>query len=481
MSGLTGRILAKGGGPLWAVAALLLCSARSGAQWTPLNPVLSLAEQSDGVVFSMKSGTLRVLVCTPSMVRVVYSPGDSLPPRTDYVVQKNAWQSAGWKLHAGAGEATIRTGELAVTVAFKNGELTFADSAGKKLFTENARSLIPATVNGEKTYRAEVFSNLWGSEEAFFGLGQHQAGVWNYRGESVDLSQDNTNISIPFFLSTNGYGIFWNNPSRSRFNNRFLNALYLSSEVADVIDYYFMYGPSFDRVISSYRELTGGVPLFGRWAYGFWQCKNRYRTQEEIVAVARRYRALHIPADNIVQDWFWWQTMGEPVFDSVRYPDPRKMVDDLHASNFHLMISVWPYFRPGSRTYGDMDRRGFFIDRTLSAGFHPAGQALYDAFNPEAREYYWHLMDTALFRIGADAWWLDTTEPETEGRETNVLATNRVWAGSGARYANLYPLMTTSAVYQGQRKESDRKRVFILSRSAFAGSQRNAAAVWSGD
>ena len=464
-----------------AAAALMFIPVRASGQWTVPDTVLSVRKQNDGAVFTMKSGTLRILVCTPSMVRLVYAHGDSLPSRTDYVVLKRDRPAAEWTFDSTAREATLRSAELAVTVTFDNGAVTFADSSGKKLFVENARSLTPVDVNGEKTFRAEVFSNLWGSDEAFFGLGQHQAGVWNYRGESVDLSQDNTNISIPFFLSTRGYGVFWNNPSRSRFNNRFLNALYLSSEVADVIDYYFIAGPGFDKIISCYRELTGEVPLFGRWAYGFWQCKNRYKTQEEIVGIARRYRALHIPADNIVQDWFWWQTMGEPVFDASRYPDPRRMIDDLHASNFHLMISVWPYFRPGSRTYTDMDSRGYFIDRTIAAGFHPAGQALYDAFNPEARKYYWGLMDTALFRIGIDAWWLDTTEPETEGRETNILATDRVAIGSGARYANLYPLMTTTAVYEGERKESDRKRVFILSRSAFAGSQRNATAVWSGD
>jgi alpha-D-xyloside xylohydrolase len=146
------------------------------------------------------------------------------------------------------------------------------------------------------------------------------------------------------------------------------------------------------------------------------------------------------------------------------------------------MISVWPYFRPGSPVYDDMDKSGFFIDRTRVPGFHPTGMALYDAFNPEARKYYWNLMNQALFKIGADAWWLDTTEPETEGRETNILVTNKVDGGkNGARYANEFPLMTTTAVYQGQREASDQKRVFILSRSAYAGTQRNAAATWSGD
>src|SRR5437762_2275578 len=170
----------------------------------------------------------------------------------------------------------------------------------------------------------------------------------------VVARKDNTNISIPLLLSSDGYGIFWNNASRSRFNNRFLNALYLSSEVADVLDYYFLYGPEFDKVIGGYRELTGRPPMFGKWAYGFWQCKNKYNTEEELLGVAHKYRQQHIPADNIVQDWFWWYTMGEPVFDKARYPDPPGMVEDLHKNKFHLMISFWPYFRPGTKTYEAM-------------------------------------------------------------------------------------------------------------------------------
>jgi alpha-D-xyloside xylohydrolase len=173
--------------------------------------------------------------------------------------------------------------------------------------------------------------------------------------------------------------------------------------------------------------------------------------------------------------------MGEPVFNK-NYPDPKGLIDALHKNNVHLMISVWPYFRPGSPVYDDMDKRGFFIDKTIAPSFHPVAQALYDPFNPEARKYYWNLMNNALFKIGADAWWLDTTEAETEGRETNILVTNKVNHGeNGARYANEFPLMTTTAAYEGQRAASDKKRVFILSRSAYAGSQRNAAAVWSGD
>ena len=451
------------------------------SQWNPLNPVVSMQRESDGVRLTLQSGVMRLQVCSDSIIRVRYSPTPTVPTRPELVVIKDRWPATKWELQSSDDAIVLSTAQIKEIVSRKDSSVTFRDASGKTLFQQTEVNMTRAVVNGEQTYHAELFSKLWGSYESFYGLGQHQAGVWNYRGEAVDISQDNTNISIPFVLSSNGYGIFWNNTSRSRFNNRFLSALYLSSEVADEVDYYFLYGPEFDKIIGGYRELTGAPPLFGKWAYGFWQCKNKYNTQEELLGVAHKYRQLHIPADSIVQDWFWWYTMGEPVFDKARYPDPPGMVNDLHKNNFHLMISFWPYIRPGTKTYEDMDKRGLLIDKTKVAAFHPAGMALYDAFNPEARKYYWNLMDQALFKIGVDAWWLDTTEPETEDRETNLLVTNKTYLGNGARYANAFPLMTTGGVYQGQRRESDKKRVFILSRSAFAGSQRNAAAVWSGD
>jgi len=452
------------------------------AQWVPLNPVTSADPQPDGVVLVLQTGFLRFQVCSDSIVHVVYSIERDIPQRTDFLVTKKSWPKADFSLHTENPKLiTLTTARLKIEITRADSSIIFYDSAGHKLTQENTRTLTPTEVNGEKTYHSERFVNMWDTQEAFYGLGQHQAGVWNYRGESVDLSQDNTNISIPLLLSSSGYAIFWNNGSRSRFTNRFVHAFYLSSEVSDSMDYYFFYGPDFDHLIADYRELTGSAPLFGKWAYGYWQCKNRYDSQQELLAIAQKYRDLHIPLDNIVQDWFWWNTMGEPVFNK-NYPDPKGMIDALHKNNVHLMISVWPYFRPGSPVYDDMDKHGFFIDRTKVQSFHPPRMALYDAFNPDARKYYWNLMNNALFKIGADAWWLDTTEPETEGHETNLLVNNKVNGGeNGARYANEFPLMTTTAVYEGQREASDKKRVFILSRSAYAGSQRNAAAVWSGD
>jgi len=455
----------------------------AAAQWEPMNPVVEIQPQTDGATFTMKSGVLRLQVCSDSIVHVLYSPTSAFPPsRPDPVVIKTNWPATKFTMQVNDDEVTLATLQLKVIVTRKDGAITYRDLAGKQLVQEATRKLVPVKVNGEDTYRAESFVNIYGSREALYGLGQHQAGVWNYRGESVDISQDNSNISIPFLVSSNGYGIFWNNDSRSRFNNRFANYLYISSEVADVIDYYFFYGPDLDKVIAGYRALTGQAPLYGKWAYGFWQCKNRYKSQDEILGVARKYRELHIPVDNIVQDWFWWKRKGEFVFNK-NYPDPKGMVDDLHRENFHLMISIWPFFEPGSANYDFMDKQGWFIDKFKYAKppYHADGMAVYDATNAEARKFYWDQVDKGLFKIGVDAWWMDTTEPETEGQEENIQLSHKLAIGSGDRYVNLYPLLDTEAVYEGQRAASDQKRVYILSRSAFAGSQRNAVTAWSGD
>jgi len=460
---------------------VLLSLGLAHGQWLPVNPVKSVEQLSDGAAITLATGYLRLEVCNDSIVHVIFSLQRTLPRRPDFLIVNQDRPGAKFTLQtADSKSITLSTSRLRVVINRENSSLVFQDAAGQRLAQEDTRSLTPVEVNGEQTLHAERFVNMWDTQEAFYGLGQHQAGVWNYRGEAVDLSQDNTNISVPLLLSSNGYGIFWNNGSRSRFNNRFVHAFYFSSEVADAVDYYFLYGPDFDRIIAGYRLLTGTAPLFGKWAYGYWQCKNRYGSQEELLAIARKYRAMHMPIDNIVQDWFWWNIMGEPVFNK-NYPDPKGMIDELHKDNVHLMISVWPFFRPGSPVYDDADHHGFFIDKTRSPSFHPVGQALYDAFNPGARKYYWELMDDALFKIGIDAWWMDTTEPETEGRETSILVTNKIALGNGARYANEFPVATTTAVYDGQRSASDQKRVFILSRSGYAGVQRNAAALWSGD
>ena len=462
--------------------AVVLTSFGAHAQWNPPNPVVSFEKQSKGVEVRQKSGVLRLEVDAPDVLHVTYSARESGAEAhpSDHVVIKSDWPAATFDVTSDDKAIILSTQKLKAVVERESGALHYVGPDGKQLTTEGYRSLKPMEVNGEKTFQAEVFFPIYGSHEGLYGLGQHQAGVWNYRGEKVPLEQENTEIAIPLLVSTNGYGIFWNNPSRTLVDNKFVHSLYIRSEVADRIDYYFLYGPDADQIIGNYRLLTGQVPLFGRWAYGFWQCKNKYQSQAEIEAVAAKYRALHIPVDNIVQDWFWWVTMGEMKWNP-KYPDPEAMINKLHDEHFHLMVSVWPFFRPGSSVYDEFDKNGWFIAKTETGGFHPVGQALYDPTNPDARAEYWKNIDTALFEKGVDAWWLDTDEPETEGREDNILVDHKLHIGSGARYANIYPLWHPEGVSEGQQQASDRKRVFILSRSAYAGTQRLGVTAWSGD
>ena len=450
------------------------------AQWNPANPVTSVGLQPRGLLLQMQTGWMRLTVCTDSIIHVEYTPTASFPTRPDYVVVKTTWPAVEWKTETASGVTTLSTTRLTLKITNEDGVIEYQDAQGRRLFSEGPKSMTPEEADGEKTFRAETVAKIYGSHEGLYGLGQHQAGVWNYRGETVDLSQENTNIAVPLLISSNGYGVFWNNTSRTHVNNRFVHYLYIGSEVADSIDYYFFYGPQFDRLIGAYRELTGAAPMYGKWAYGFWQSKNKYQSQKEVLDVASKYRDLHIPADNIVQDWFWWTSTGEFKWNK-NYPDPQQMIDELHREEFHFMVSIWPFFYPGTATYEDMDKRGYLFEKTRVLSFHPQGMGVYDATNPAARKYYWDLVSKSLFKLGVDAWWMDTTEPETEGKEDNIMLHHRLSIGSGTRYANVFPLLDTSGIYEGQRSESDQKRVFILSRSAFAGSQRYGVTAWSGD
>ncbi|MBV9851834.1 MAG: DUF5110 domain-containing protein [Armatimonadetes bacterium] len=253
-----------------------------------------------------------------------------------------------------------------------------------------------------------------------------------------------------------------------------------TSEAAGGVDYYFCYGPTLDGVIADFRGLTGQAPMPGRWALGFWQCKERYQTQQEWLDIAQGYRSRREPIDNLVQDWYYWDPhpWGSHKFDPKRYPDPAAAIAQLHDQyHLHFMISVWGKFDPGSPSnpnanFQAMNARGYL--------YPPLGEnaRYYDAFNPDARALYWGLMRDQLFSKGVDAWWLDASEPEVNMASFRAVPTAQ---GRAARVLNAWPLMHTTGVYQGQRAAAPNKRVFILTRSAFAGEQRNAAAVWSSD
>ena len=286
--------------------------------------------------------------------------------------------------------------------------------------------------------------------------------------------------------------MFWDNYSPTLFTDNEVETSF-RSEVGDCVDYYFMYGKDADGVIAQVRSLTGQAPMFPLWTYGYWQSKERYKSQEEVVDVVRKYRELGIPLDGIIQDWqYWghnylWNAMD---FQNPTFNNPQKMMEDVHAMNAHMAISIWSSFGPMTKPYRELDKKGMLFNFTTwpQSGLeswppnmeYPSGVRVYDAYNPEARDIYWKYLNDGIFKLGMDAWWMDSTEPDHLDWKPEDMDT-KTYLGSFRKVRNAYPLMTVGGVYDHQRAVTSDKRVFILTRSGFLGQQRYGANVWSGD
>ncbi len=280
----------------------------------------------------------------------------------------------------------------------------------------------------------------------------------------------------------------WMNPVADENKDQFA----FDSEAGKAGDYYFVYGQNIDSVIAGYRYLTGKAPIMPKWAMGFWQSRERYKTQEEILTTIAEFRKRKIPIDNIVLDWSYWQQnqWGSQEFETSRFPDPEGMIKQLHDQyHAHLMISVWPKFYTGIPAYDEFNKKGWLYKRNvadeqrdwIAQGYV---STFYDAFNPAARKGFWDLIHSKLYTKGIDAWWMDASEPDILSNvspEKRKLQMTPTALGSAALYLNAYPLENARGIYEGQRGADNNKRVFLLTRSGFAGSQRYAAAIWSGD
>lgn len=611
----------------------------------------SYIQTNDGVivftdpVFTQTSKAIKLEVVSANIIRVIAAPGKEVLARHSLITVDIKKTGITWNLVPSKDYLTLKTSAISALVNLKTGVVSFRDNTGKKIITEKpvaGRSFQPAIFDGKRYYSlTQAFQST--EDDAWYGLGQHQDGIMNYRGQQVNFFQNNTEVAIPFLISSKNYGILWDNYSLTRagdirplhqlsalqlyskenepgwltasyandknrpqelvteraetaINMEFLGdsriqlpkefnaaagkviwegsiASYLNgihqfrftfggslkvwfdgklvldhwrkswnpapalipvnmktgekvpvriewtpeggesymslkwqepltpeeqntfsfcSEAGQQIDYYFIYGANMDEVISGYRTLTGKAPIVPKWALGFWQSRERYKTQNEILSTVEEFRKRKIPIDNIVLDWSYWREAewGSQDFDEKRFPSPDSMIEELHKKyNTRIMISVWPKFYEGIPAYKEFDKKGWLYKKNIAdrqRDWIANGyiSTFYDAFNENARKGFWDLINKKIYSKGIDAWWMDASEPDILSNvdpEKRKLQMNPTALGSAAEYLNAYPLQNAKGIYEGQRSTDPDKRVFLLTRSGFAGSQRYGAAIWSGD
>jgi alpha-D-xyloside xylohydrolase len=320
-------------------------------------------------------------------------------------------------------------------------------------------------------------------DEHYYGLGQDQHGFLNHRGHTVRCQHDynatgGPSFCVPFMVTNKGYGLVWDNPSKTTIEPGFNEQTRWTSEVGNRVSFFVIAGQTTDEIYEGYRKLTGATPMLPKAAYGFIQCKQRYMTQDELLAVAKGYRERHLPLDVLVVDWFYYTKMGQFDMDPEKWPDPAAMNKELHAEGIQTMISVWPRFTEGSRFYDFLLKKGWFLhlaDGTPTNGlpYDKAGSDI-DTTNPEAAKWYWGIIRDNIIAKGFDSIWADETEPDLPPNGSYFSI------GPGTRYFNVYPLFHTASIYDGSRRDL-KTRVLVLSRDAYLGAQRNGTAFWSSD
>ena len=446
---------------------------------------------SSGIKTTVNAVDIEVQFFAPAVARIIKSPeGVAYEKESLSVIAKP--EKVSFKADIKDNKIVLNTSELSVSVDTGTGIVSYFSKDGKVLLAEKSgMQFIDFDDAGTKTYQVyQPF--ILDREEAIYGLGQLQNGKMIQRNMTKNLIQGNVEDVSPFFQSTKGYGVFWDNYSPTLFTDNEVETSF-RSEVGDCVDYYFMYGKNADGVIAQVRSLTGQAPMFPLWTYGYWQSKERYKSQKEVVDVVRKYRELGIPLDGIIQDWqYWghnylWNAMD---FQNPTFNNPQKMIEDVHAMNAHMAISIWSSFGPMTKPYRELDKKGMLFNFTTwpQSGLeswspnmeYPSGVRVYDAYNPEARDIYWKYLNDGIFKLGMDAWWMDSTEPDHLDWKPEDMDT-KTYLGSFRKVRNAYPLMTVGGVYDHQRAVTSDKRVFILTRSGFLGQQRYGVNVWSGD
>ena len=618
--------------PLAAVVMLASCV---GKDYKKLDDgvVVNVRESVDG-----KPQKVRLTVMSDRVIRVTATPDKSFHDRNSLIILPRVGRSADFAIHDTENECELRTGCVSAFVNKTDGKVRFTDAGGNPITGETQpASFTPITVDDTHGY-STVNSFDTQDDEGLYGLGQHQSDQWNYKGQNEELFQYNTKISIPFVISSRGYGILWDSYSQGRFGNtepyKQLNRLFklfdkegkqgcltgtyysgmgmrgrtqvreedsiyfvdsetvknlprlgqrveyegaieapetgvynfilyyagyirvflggeevvkerwrtawnpnsykfsfrmkqgqkydlriewrpdggtsycglrayapVSKEQTDKLtmwnemvpqsDYYFISGDDMDGVISGLHSLVGRPNMLPKWAMGFWQSREHYQNQNEVLATVKEFRDRGIGLDNIVQDWNYWEqdSWGSHEFDKARYPDPKAMMDGVHGMNAHLMISVWPKFYASTEHFKEFDSHGWMYRRAVEDSIRDwVGPgyigSFYDAYSAGARELFWNQLKDHLYGYGIDAWWMDASEPNIRDcvpMDYWKALCGPTALGSSTEYLMAYSLMNAQAIYEGLIKEDPNKRVFQLTRSGFAGLQRYSTASWSGD
>ncbi len=473
---------------LWIlVAAAIIIS--PGLTTTVIASVTSFTKEANGVMFTLDKGSMNVMIRKGDIIEVKYTALAGMSARTSLVIS-NSWKvKSVFTVAETSGKVVITTDRLEIQVDRATNAVTFSDLHGNLVLAEdgaNGKSMTAASVAGINTYSCST-QFLSPSDEALFGLGCHPEDSLsiNYKGRDQDLAIKYMTGAIPVLLSNKGYGLMWDNYSASKFYGAEANNTKFAyvSESGTMVDYYFFYGPEFDRIIALYREATGEAPMFAKWTFGLFQSQDRYQSQAEVLSVKDNYRKNHIPVDCIVQDWFYWEpnVIGSHVMDPTRYPDPKAMIDELHKAHLHGMISIWPVFAKGSQNFVELRNAGGMTSVTWDNFATHTFDNYYDAHDSAARDIYWReAKDSLIGRYGWDAWWVDQCEPDNgdliDARKQAVFS-----VGRGIDYFNTYSLMHTTGLYKNWRSDIPGKRAFFLVRQAFAGQQRNSATLWSSD
>jgi alpha-D-xyloside xylohydrolase len=625
---------------LFIPAAILLLNTCSQTIWE---------KTDDGVIIKLKSKSseiphrMKLEVINDQIIRVIASPVNSFSNERSLCVIDRSSPVPAFSVKQLKDSLIVTTEKIKAKVSLVTGQVIFCDENNHVILAERpggGKSFAPVMVEGTSGYTlSQVFDSP--SDEAFYGLGQHQSDEFNYKGLNESLYQYNTKVSVPFILSSRNYGLLWDNYSLTKFGDPrdysqldlfklngkngeeggltatyyinsdtakvfiqrkessidyenlttvknfpekfpFYNStvtwtgtivpeesgiyyfklyyagytklyldtelvvperwrtawnpntykfsrnlekgrkykiklewkpdggisyiglkalsprsvkdqgsLSLTSEMGNEIDYYFIRGNNMDNVISGYRTLTGKAPVMPKWVFGYWQSRERYKSQSELLNIVKEYRKRNIPIDNIVLDWSYWpvNSWGSHEFDPKFFPDPSGMVDSVHKLHSHIMISVWPKFYYTTEHYKEFDSKGWMYRRAVEDSVRDwIGKgyigSFYDAYSQGARDLFWEQMREHLYTKGFDAWWMDASEPDilsNSSIEYRKLLSTPTALGPSTKFFNAYALVNARAIYEGQRSTEPNKRVFLLTRSGFAGLQRYSTATWSGD